>query len=278
MFDIYAAVTDRIMEQLEQGLIPWERPWFGVRNGAYSRSTKRPYSLLNQMLLGKPGEYMTYKQCLESGGTVKKGAKAKMVVFWKQIPTTEVNSKGETVSKLIPMLKYFNVFHIDDCEGVTAKIKPEEYPEFNPIEKAEQVAAGYVTSSGVVLKIEESNRAFYQPTADSVTVPLKEQFVSPVEYYGTLFHELVHSTGHSKRLNRIEKTAAFGNTEYSKEELVAEIGAAAIINSLGIETASQFRNSAAYVQSWLHALKNDKKMIVSAASKAEKAVELIMPA
>ena len=111
---------------------------------------------------------------------------------------------------------------------------------------------------------------------DEIHLPLREQFTRIAEYYSTAFHESVHSTGHEKRLNRLSKNAHFGNTDYSKEELVAEVGAAILMNEMGLETASSFRNSAGYVQNWLTALRNDSKMIVSAAGKAEKAVRLIM--
>ena len=105
-----------------------------------------------------------------------------------------------------------------------------------------------------------------------------KQFAETAEYYSTAFHELTHSTGHHSRLNRLEKFTFFGTEAYSKEELVAEIGAAALVNAAGLETASSFRNSTAYIQNWLSVLKNDKRFIVSAAGKAEKAVNLILGA
>jgi len=275
-FDVYAAVTDRIIEQLEKGVVPWRKPWTGTRSGAYSRSTGRAYSLLNQMLLGRPGEYLTFKQCKEAGGTIRKGEKGSLVVFWKMYPVTETNSAGETVSKVIPLLKYYTVFHIDQCEGIKAKYKLADVKPFDPVEEAERVCADYLQRSGVTLQHEKGDSAFYRPSTDSVTLPLREQFDSAAEYYGTLFHELTHSTGHSSRLNRLNRPAAFGSEEYSKEELVAEIGAASIVNYLHMETPAQFKNAAAYIASWLRALKNDKRLIVSAASKAEKAFELIV--
>lgn len=126
------------------------------------------------------------------------------------------------------------------------------------------------------MKHEECDNAFYSPLTDSVTLPLLEQFSETAEYYSTAFHELVHSTGHVSRLDRLDKTAYFGNEAYSKEELIAEIGSAALVNHAGIETSASFRNSAAYIQGWLEVLKGDKRFIVSAAGKAEKAVDLIL--
>ena len=124
----------------------------------------------------------------------------------------------------------------------------------------------------------KSNKAFYSPASDKVVVPLKEQYQNINEYYSTTFHELTHSTGHKTRLDRLENgvVAAFGSETYSKEELVAEMGSANILNILGIETQQTFKNSAAYIQNWLQVLKNDNKFIVSAASKAEKAVNFIL--
>jgi len=272
--DIYAEVTKRIIDQMEQGIIPWQKPW--VASGqAISRSTGKAYSLLNQMLLGRGGEYVTFKQCQQEGGKVKKGEKASMVVFWKFIEQ-EDEATGE--KKQVPFLRYYNVFHIDQCEGLAAKRLPSLPQTANADEAAENIIAAYVQRSGVRVKHQEGDRAFYTPSDDTVTLPLLAQFAETAEYYSTAFHELTHSTGHSSRLNRLEKVAFFGSEAYSKEELVAEIGAAALVNHAGLETANSFRNSAAYVQNWLKVLRDDKRFIVSAAGKAEKAVSLILGA
>ena len=168
------------------------------------------------------------------------------------------------------------MFHVDQCEGITAKHTTPICENLNPDETAEQIIADYVQRTGVTLQHQEGDRAFYQPSNDSVTIPLLKQFSDVAEYYSTTFHELVHSTGHASRLNRLEKTAFFGSEAYSKEELIAEIGAAALVNHCGIETATSFCNSAAYIQSWLKVLKSDKRFIVSSSGKAEKAVALIL--
>ena len=286
MFDIYKEITDRIIAEMEQGIIPWEKPWTGVADGAISHSTGKPYSLLNQMLLGKPGEYLTFKQVKDAGGNVKKGAKAKFVVFWKFIQRTKTDKDGKPVkdenglpvAENIPMLKYFNVFHIDDTDGVEPKYSNDKaLNDIQPVEAAEKVLREYVAREGIPLINEKGDRAFYRPACDEIHLPLMEQFETAEAYYDTAFHESVHSTGHPKRLNRISLSdvAAFGSDSYGKEELVAEIGACAILHQLGMETARTFRNNAAYVQNWLQALKNDKRMIVSAASRAEKAMNLI---
>ncbi len=273
--DIYAEVTSRIIAEMEKGGIPWKKPWI-ASGKCVSHATGKPYSLLNQMLLGRPGEYVTFNQCQQAGGRIRKGAKSQMVVFWKWIEQ-EDEETGE--KKEVPFLRYFNVFHIDQCEGLTAKyVQPlPELPEDFPETKiAEDVIYEYLSREGVKLAHEQGDRAFYRPSTDEVVLPIRKQFTSAAEYFSTAFHELVHSTGHKSRLDRLEKTAFFGTEAYSKEELIAEIGAAALVNHSGFETANTFKNSAAYIQNWLTILKNDKRFIVSAAGKAEKAVHLIL--
>ena len=270
--DLYQEVTNRIMEQMEGGIIPWQKPW--VSSGScISYATGKAYSLLNQMLLGRPGEYATFKQIQAAGGHVRKGEKASMVVFWKWIEQVDEET-GE--KKEIPFLRYYNVFHIDQCEGLKARYAEPLPQAVNPDQHAEDIIRNYLNASGVKLAHQEGNRAFYRPSTDGITLPLLAQFKATSEYYSTTFHEMVHSTGHKSRLDRLEKTAFFGSEAYSKEELIAEIGAAALVNHVGLETAHSFRNNAAYVQNWLQVLRNDKRFIVSAAGKAEKAVNLIL--
>ena len=272
--DIYAAVTDRIIEQMEQGVIPWQKPWIS-NSKAISHATGKPYSLLNQLMLGRPGEYLTFKQCQEAGGKVKKGEKASMVVFWKWI---EQEDEETHEKKEVPCLRYYNVFHIDQCEGISPRhTETLHMPDgAEAIEEAQEIIYDYLGREGVKLLHTEGDRAFYKPSTDEVVLPIRKQFMSTAEYYSTVFHELTHSTGHASRLNRLTSPAFFGSEAYSKEELVAEIGAAALVSHVGLETASSFRNSAAYIQNWLGVLKGDKRFIVSAAGRAEKAVNLIL--
>ena len=270
--DIYAEITNRIIDQMENGIIPWQKPWIASGN-CVSYATGKPYSLLHQMLLGRPGEYATYKQVQAAGGCVRKGEKASIVVFWKCLEQKDEET-GEV--KEVPFLRYYNVFHIDQCVGLKAR-HAEPLPQTAYADqKAESIICDYLRTSGVKLNHEAGDRAFYKPSTDSITLPLLAQFKETAEYYSTAFHELIHSTGHAKRLNRIAGTAFFGSEAYSKEELVAEIGASALVNASGLETAESFRNNAAYVQNWLQVLRNDKRFIVSASGKAEKAVALIL--
>lgn len=287
MANVYQMVTDRITAQLEQGDIPWRKPWTGAsvdNGGAINYVSRRPYSLINQLVLGKPGEYLTWKQIEELGGKVKKGAKAGMVVFFKTLTVqdkTFINPEnGEPETRTIPLLRYYNVFHLDDIDGIETKIVPGQAPEVEPIEAAEKVIADYL-SRQPKLKFQNdkpSNRAYYSPALDTVVVPMLSQYRIPAEYYSTAFHELTHSTIPADRCDRVSENANafFGNTEYSREELVAEIGSAMLCNRVGIEAKKAFRNSVAYIQGWLKALKNDNKMIVWAASRAEKAAKFIL--
>ena len=275
--NVYDMVTDRIIAELEKGNIPWKRPWTGVRSGAYNRITKKPYSIINQMLLTHCGEYATFKQWTDTGGHIRKGEKSEIVVFWKIFESKENNpDTGEIEIKKIPLLRYYNVFHISQVEGV----KPLEVPfkEVEPIEEAEKIITMYVEREHIDFNECASNEAYYSPLQDKVVVPMKEQYNLVNEYYSTTFHELTHSTGHKNRLDRLETeaVASFGSEEYSKEELVAEIGSATLMNVTGIETPKTFKNSTAYIQGWLQVLKNDNKFIVSASSKAEKAVNYIL--
>lgn len=276
---VYEMVTERIIEQLESGVIPWEKPWSGVRSGAYNRISKRSYSLLNQMLLKNEGEYATFKQWSELGGKIKKGEKSEIVVFWKILPIEETQEDGTKVIKQVPLLKYINVFHISQVEGVEP-LQKEKLNDIEPIEQAESILQDYWTREHITVEHIKGDKAFYSPMRDLIQLPLFEQFKDANEYYSTAFHESVHSTMKESRCNRAEerkdKLVAFGSEEYSKEELVAELGSASIMNMLGIETRKSFRNSSAYIQSWLRVLKNDVKFIVSASSKAEKAVNYIL--
>ena len=274
--NVYEMVTERIIKQLEQGTIPWQKPWTGVRSGAFNRVSKKPYSLINQAILEKSGEYATFHQWKNLGGHIKKGAKSEIVVFWKIIDVEEKNDKGEIEKKKLPLLRYYNLFHISQVEGVEP-LKEKLNTEIEPIEEADRIIKNYVDREHITFKECISDKAFYRPMTDTVVVPLKEQYKNINSFYQVAFHEITHSTGAQKRLDRdIKELAPFGSEIYSKEELVAELGSAFLINHLGIETKGTFKNSASYIESWLQVLRNDNKFIVSASSKAEKAVNYIL--
>lgn len=275
-------VTDRIIKKLEEGVIPWEKQWVGVDSYAISYTSRKPYSFLNQLLLGEPGEYLTFRQCKELGGNIKKGAKSKFVVFFTFVEDKNVTCKdenGKEYHSFYPILKYYNVFHISDCEGIESKVVKQPAREFVPIEEAERIISDYVgREDGFIYQITESNRAYYSPMQDKVVVPLKSQFVNEAAFYSVSFHELTHSTAKESRCDRPEaiKMVAFGSEDYSREELVAEMSAAMLVNHCGIDCSKAFEDSVAYIQAWLKALKNDNKMLVWAASRAEKAAKYIL--
>lgn len=294
-FNVYQMVTDRITEQLEKGIIPWQRPWSGcglADGGAINYVSRKPYSLLNQMLLGKPGEWITYKQLKERGGNIKKGAKAGIVVFYTKFTIAKRKTESEdgeeqevtvTGFRDIPVLKYYNVFHIDDVEGVESQVKKEELePDstLQPIERAESVICDYLSREQGLKFVNDtpSNRAYYSPGLDMVQVPMLSQYEIVEEYYSTTFHEFVHSTMAKSRCDRTadNKNSHFGSNDYSREELVAETGSAMLCSVLGIDCEKAFKNSVAYIQGWLRALKGDNKAIVWASSRAEKAARYII--
>jgi len=272
-FDLYAEVTNRIIEQLEQGRIPWVKPWTGSLEGAFNRKSKKAYSFMNQMLLKHEGEYATFKQWQELGGTVRKGEKSEMVVFWKMLPIEDVDKDGKKVKKTIPFLRYYNVFHISQIEGVEP-LKLEERKIVKGIAEIDDIINNYGKRTGLRIEEISGDKAFYNFVFDYINVPKRTQFTNTEEFYSTLFHECVHSTGHWKRLDR-PMQGWYEKTAYAKEELIAEIGACYCLNKCGISTDFTEKNSVAYIQSWLTALRNDKRLIVSAAGKAQKACELI---
>ena len=280
--NIYQMVTDRIIAEMEKGIIPWQRPWNGSEC-CISHTTGRPYSWLNQLMLGgKVGEWITFKQCKAEGGNIKRGEKGCPVVFWsfndKKIKETDAD--GNEVVRILhghPFLKYYTVFHIDQCEGIKPRFDKEvKQYDHDPIEAAENIVTTYFDREDCTLNVYQSAQAFYSPSTDSVTIPQMSQYEVREEYYSTLFHEMTHSTGHKSRLDRIVKNAAFGSENYSKEELVAEMGAAMLVAKAGINCERAFKNSVGYLQGWLKALKNDNKLIVLAAGKAEAAVNYIL--
>ena len=229
------------------------------------------------MILKHGGEYATFKQWSDLGGKIRKGEKSEVVVFWKIQQIEEINENGEKVSKQIPLLRHYNVFHISQVDGVEPK-EQLKISNLEPIEEAEKIKTDYMNREHLKIFEKVTNKAFYTPTFDYIEVPCREQYEDIEEFYSTLFHEMIHSTGHKSRLDRLEPGASahFGSESYSKEELTAELGSAFLINKLGIESEKSFKNSSAYIQNWLQRLRNDSKMIVSASSRAEKAVKYIL--
>ena len=291
-FDLYEVITNNIIEQLKKGTIPWHKPWHtGDNLGAFNRVSKKPYSLLNQICLKHIGEYATFEQWKKLGGKVKSGEKSEIVVFWKINQKKNPNFKGyievdgklteidgEKEFKNYPLLRYYRVFHISQIEGVEPLPSDELTFETPTIDRIEEVIRAYAEETALTIQNTDKSGAYYSPMRDLVNVPPIENFENTDEYYSTMFHELTHSTGSVKRLNRdtFGTVTFFGSKDYSKEELVAELGSQFICNQLGISTEQTFQNSSAYIKSWIKVLENDTKMIVSASTKAQKACEYLL--
>lgn len=275
MANVAEIVTERIISQLQAGIVPWHKPWTG-NDLPINYVSRKKYSGINLLMLDKGGEWLTFKQCADRGGKVKKGEKSSRIVFYKFVEADADEDAEDGHTKAYPVIQYSNIFHISQCEGIETKIKPNL--DIVPNASCDAAIASYIDRYGITFtEANGSSRAFYSPTKDSVTVPDKSQFETVEEFYSTVFHELIHSTGAASRLNRIKDRAAFGSAEYSKEELVAEIGSAMILTELGVHTEKAFNNSAAYIGGWLKAIKDgDSRMVISAASQAQKAVDMIL--
>jgi antirestriction protein ArdC len=281
-FDLYQEVTDQIVAMLEKGVVPWRSPILGRSSAGHPKNlnTGKQYRGVNVFLLaftafakGYGSSYwITFNQAKERGGNVKKGEKSSMVVFWKQYETTNKEAGRPTI---VPVMRYYNVFNAEQIEGneIPDAVKFEPI-EFKPIEGAEQIASGYLGAPSI--EHDGGQQAFYRPASDSVHLPQRTRFASVEEYYSTLFHELSHSTGHSSRLDRKLDTnpRPFGSPDYGKEELIAEMSAAFLCSSAGIQP-TVIENQAAYLAGWLKQLKSDKKLVISAAGQAQKAADWI---
>ena len=269
---VYQIVTDRIIHLLEEGVCPWRRPWKAML--AQNLVSHKPYQGINSLILNslayESPYWLTFKQAKEQGGNVKKGEHGTPIIFWRWLEKEREDGEKDT----FPMLRYYTVFNVSQCEGLEGKTP--EITVAREIVPCERVISSY--GDGPAIHLDGGDKAFYQPSTDSVHMPKRESFESTESYYSVLFHELVHSTGHQKRLGRFESPDQFlfASTSYSKEELVAEMGASFLCGETGI--SSDLSNAASYIQSWLSVLRSPKnsKLIVEAAGKAQKAADYIL--
>jgi antirestriction protein ArdC len=273
--DVYTIVTNRIIELLEKGVIPWRQPWTDAGLPKNMVSGKH-YRGINVWLLNSlnypQNNFLSFRQIKELGGSVKKGERSQEVVFWKWIEK-ENPETGEIDKK--PFLRYHRVFNISQCEGIPKEKIPQE-PERNisPLESCEKIIA-QMPKCPEIRNYEQ--KAYYNRFQDLINMPRMETFSKTEEYYGTLFHELIHSSGHADRLNRKEllESKGFGTRDYAIEELTAEMGASYLKSHAGIPI-EELNNNAAYISGWLERLKDDKKFIIHASAQAQKATDYIL--
>ena len=275
---IYEMVTSTVMTALKNGVVPWRKPWNVQSAVPVNAISDKGYRGVNVFLLGlttySDHRWLTLKQATSLGGKVIPGQKATTVIFWKQWEPSP-SDPDESTKKRIPILRYYNVFNVEQCAGlnVPALYTPVPLNENQRIERADLL----VKSMPDPPSIKEGGRAaWYKPADDLVQIPPIRSFDSADSYYATLFHELGHATGHQRRLNRsgVMGEIRFGSGEYSKEELVAEMTSAFCCATISLNN-SLMADSASYINGWLSVLRNDPKAVVIAAAQAQKAADHI---
>lgn len=277
MANVFEIVTQQILDHLSNGVVPWRKPWTSKIRFPRNLVTSKLYQGINVWLLLASSYsspyWLTFNQTKDLGGTIKKGERSSVVVFWNFKEVEEVNEDtGQIENKNIPFLKYYRVFNVLQCEGLTYPDQPEE-TYTDPIAEAEAIIEEYKGRPEIKHGF---TKAYYNPIEDVVRMPNKSAFVSQESYFNVLYHEGIHSTGHSTRLNRetLTKQAPFGSMDYAREELIAEMGAAYLCGISGISHAT-IENSAAYIQGWRDSISKDSRLVVIAAAQAQKAVNYI---
>lgn len=284
----YETITNEIIAQLESGVIPWRKPWRTSSTGKLGASPLPHNHLTGQMYRGAnllmllcapfaSRGWMTYKQAQSIGAQVRKGQQGRSIVYWrfdrKDSPTSTSDDKRG------PMMRTYTVFNVDQIDGLPADLPFDagDIAAFEPLEAGQLIVDAFLASTSHPTLAHGGGSAFYSPADDHVQMPPKAAFYSAHGYYSTMFHELTHSTGHPSRLDRQHKGKSYtGSESYSEEELVAELGAAFIAAECGISTAEQLDQSAAYIHGWLSRLRNDSRLVVLAAQRAQKAADFIL--
>ncbi len=276
--DIYEIITARFIDQLKRGTVPWQKPWAGVQNIV----SKKPYRGINSLILGgsdfQSPYWLTFKQAHDLDGKVKKGEKATPVIYYKLFEKRDdygnmiLGSNGRPTR--IPFIRWSNAFNLDQTEGIEAPAQTPTQEVIQPLDKAAKI----VSEAKTCPIYHTGFAAVYSPTEDVIRMPAQKTFRSPESYYQTLFHEMTHSTGHASRLDRegVTLPIKFGSERYSKEELIAELGASFLSNEAGILNQVQFDNSAAYLGSWIEKFQNDPRMIFTTSSQAQRSTDLIL--
>lgn len=276
--EIAKQVTAKIIEQLEAGTVPWVKPWRAdakYSGQAYNAGSNRCYRGVNVPLLYAPqyqhAAWLTFKQAKDVGASVRKGEKGSLIVFYKPFRVTDRNAQpdanGDRASRTIPLLRTFHVFNVAQIENLPAKYLPQPDTRTEPERhaEAERVLAQASIAHG-------GDRAFYVPSEDRIQLPKMADFRSVADYYATALHELTHWTGHKSRCAR-DFSGRFGNEQYAREELVAEMGAAFLCAHVGIAGKLQHAD---YIANWLKVLRGDNNAILNAASLAQKASDFVL--
>jgi antirestriction protein ArdC len=274
--DLYHEVTQRILDQMQAGVVPWQQAWRGNNAMPMNAVSNRPYSGINILLFwlgadkGYPtARYLTFKQAQEHGGHVRKGEHGRKVVFFKQLTVEDKNGGDD---KTIPLLREYTVFNVAQCDDLPDHIVNGKALAALNTDERDSLADAFIKSTGADFR-EGTGKPCYIPSRDIISTPAFEQYRSMPAFYGDVFHELVHWTGHKSRLDRDNDIARrFGNVAYAAEELVAELGAAFINAEFGYDETP---HNAAYLANWIQLLKDDSRAIFTAASKASKAAEYL---
>ncbi|SMF52385.1 Antirestriction protein ArdC [Tistlia consotensis] len=282
--DLYARVTDKIIEDLERGVRTWTKPW-SARHAAGPvgrplRHNLQRYSGINVVLLWSEAVtrgytapiWMTFRQAAELGGRVRKGETGSTVVYANRFTRTETDDNGQDVERQIPFLKAYTVFNVEQIDGLPSHFSQPETPQ---LDLARQIghADAFFAAAGADVR-QGGDSAYYAIEPDYLQMPRFESFVDPESYYATLAHEMTHWTRHPSRLDRDLGRKRWGDEGYAREELVAELGAAFLCADLGLELQPR-EDHAAYIGSWLDVLKNDKRFVFSAAAHAQRAVDFL---
>jgi antirestriction protein ArdC len=282
---LYDEITDKIIDELEAGRVPWVQPWGTAAAKAplampKNASSSRFYSGINVLILwgavierGFTGQsWLTFRQAVSLGGHVRKGERGTTVVYADRfVPSDEKRRAAEAgeEAQAIPFLKRFTVFNSDQCEGLPPEIATTAPPP--PPGMIEPQVEALIKATGIAFRI-GGDRAFYALAEDYVQVPPPQAYFEAINWHRTALHELGHATGHRSRLNR-DQSGAYGTKKYAFEELVAELTAAFGCASLGIVPTVRHAD---YIGSWLEVLREDNRAIVRAASQASKAADYLL--
>jgi antirestriction protein ArdC len=282
--DIYSRVTDKIIADLEQGELTWLKPWSaGNMDGRIVRPLRyngAPYSGINVLMLwgaALEGDYsspywMTFKQAKELGAHVRKGERGNPVVYANTMTKTEEGADGTEQERTIPFMKAYSVFNVEQIDGLPERYYAKPEPVIDAAQRIDH-ADNFFAATGADIR-NGGNRAYYSGGSDHVQMPPFECFRSPESYYATLAHELTHWTKQKTRLDREFGRQRWGDEAYAREELVAELGAAFLCADLAL-TPEPGTDHAAYIQSWLKVLRDDKRAIFAAAAHAQRAADFL---